>query len=159
MVELIGIEATRSPVGRPDPAALHERGGSSVAPPSPPGGRRFDPIDASSTNVVRARVPRLSDGGADRDRTDDLLSAIQALSQTELQPHTGIGEGAENSTGEPPGQMYDPEPWSTPSTSPVSCWRLPRRFSGRNCWGSSRNAWDSRPSWASFWPAFFSVRP
>ena len=26
-------------------------------------------------------------GGADRDRTDDLLSAIQALSQTELQPH------------------------------------------------------------------------
>ena len=28
-------------------------------------------------------------GGADRDRTDDLLSAIQALSQTELQPHDG----------------------------------------------------------------------
>ncbi len=26
-------------------------------------------------------------GGADRDRTGDLLSAIQALSQTELQPH------------------------------------------------------------------------
>jgi hypothetical protein len=26
-------------------------------------------------------------GGADQDRTDDLLSAIQALSQTELQPH------------------------------------------------------------------------
>ena len=26
-------------------------------------------------------------GGADRDRTDDLLNAIQALSQTELQPH------------------------------------------------------------------------
>ena len=25
--------------------------------------------------------------GADRDRTDDLLNAIQALSQTELQPH------------------------------------------------------------------------
>ena len=28
-------------------------------------------------------------GGADRDRTDDLLNAIQALSQTELQPHLG----------------------------------------------------------------------
>ena len=26
-------------------------------------------------------------GGANRDRTDDLLNAIQALSQTELQPH------------------------------------------------------------------------
>jgi hypothetical protein len=28
----------------------------------------------------------LNFGGADRDRTDDLLNAIQALSQTELQP-------------------------------------------------------------------------
>jgi hypothetical protein len=26
-------------------------------------------------------------GGAERDRTADLLNAIQALSQTELQPH------------------------------------------------------------------------
>jgi hypothetical protein len=28
-------------------------------------------------------------GGADADRTRDLLNAIQALSQTELQPHRG----------------------------------------------------------------------
>ena len=34
-----------------------------------------------------AGVERCRIGGADRDRTDDLLSAIQALSQTELQPH------------------------------------------------------------------------
>jgi hypothetical protein len=30
-------------------------------------------------------------GGAERDRTVDLLNAIQALSQTELQPHAGRG--------------------------------------------------------------------
>ena len=28
-------------------------------------------------------------GGADQDRTGDLLNAIQALSRTELQPHRG----------------------------------------------------------------------
>src|ERR1019366_6807323 len=31
--------------------------------------------------------PELESGGAERDRTVDLLSAIQGLSQTELQPH------------------------------------------------------------------------
>src|SRR5512135_53439 len=38
----------------------------------------------------------LAIGGADRDRTGDLLNAIQALSQTELQPHAE--EGAKDST-------------------------------------------------------------
>jgi hypothetical protein len=36
----------------------------------------------SETQIVRDLI-----GGADADRTRDLLNAIQALSQTELQPH------------------------------------------------------------------------
>ena len=42
-------------------------------------------------NGSRKMIARI--GGADRDRTDDLLSAIQALSQTELQPHAVFLEG------------------------------------------------------------------
>ena len=36
---------------------------------------------------MRHRVLRDCQCGADQDRTGDLLNAIQALSQTELQPH------------------------------------------------------------------------
>ena len=39
--------------------------------------------------VYRARGETGRIGGADRDRTGDLLNAIQALSRTELQPHAG----------------------------------------------------------------------
>ena len=42
---------------------------------------------AVSTMIRYPRLCCLKNGGADRDRTDDLLNAIQALSQTELQPH------------------------------------------------------------------------
>src|SRR5271154_6903464 len=38
----------------------------------------------SESQIVRDLI-----GGADADRTRDLLNAIQALSQTELQPHHG----------------------------------------------------------------------
>ena len=38
-------------------------------------------------SFIAVREGGMISGGADRDRTDDLLSAIQALSQAELQPH------------------------------------------------------------------------
>ena len=59
---------------------------------------RYAKPDASSDRVVlgalnelrneRVRKRDQDSGGAERDRTVDLLNAIQALSQTELQPHS-----------------------------------------------------------------------
>src|SRR5204862_7800800 len=43
--------------------------------------------DESSVNQARSRAFE-GFGGADEDRTHDLLNAIQALSQTELRPHS-----------------------------------------------------------------------
>ena len=49
LVELIGIEATRSPVGRPGPAALHERG----APWSPPRAPRRSSVRSDQAHQSR----------------------------------------------------------------------------------------------------------
>src|SRR6476646_4950231 len=91
MVELNGIEASRSHRER-DTVALHERG---AAPPKPP---RRSTVRSSSRPAARSINAKFSGsviGGAERDRTVDLLNAIQALSQTELQPH---GEGENNTS-------------------------------------------------------------
>jgi len=66
--------------------ALRLAGGAG-APRTPQGGRQFDlaaerRMQAFSQDSAEGLI-----GGADQDRTGDLLSAIQALSQTELQPH------------------------------------------------------------------------
>ena len=47
--------------------------------------------------------PELENGGAERDRTVDLLNAIQALSQLSYSP-TRVGESAKGSTGPRRGQ-------------------------------------------------------
>src|SRR5262249_15659147 len=50
-----------------------------------------------------ARRRERENGGAERDRTVDLLNAIQALSQTELQPHL-VRRGAEITVSRREGQ-------------------------------------------------------
>src|SRR6266481_681129 len=65
----------------------------SNAPPARPPPRLCACDDAVPANQLRCspmsenRKRLAITGGADADRTRDLLNAIQALSQTELQPH------------------------------------------------------------------------
>ena len=65
-------------------------GGGARRPPSPP---EVDGSIQSIRGQIRERRQRggVAFGGAERDRTVDLLNAIQALSQTELQPHAREG--------------------------------------------------------------------
>ena len=50
---------------------------------------RFGQLFGQSRCPMLSKTEKALDftGGAERDRTADLLNAIQALSQTELQPH------------------------------------------------------------------------
>ena len=62
-----------------------------MAPPNPP--TKVATSIQTQRDQARAvyKVSSEANGGADQDRTGDLLNAIQALSQTELQPHEKAG--------------------------------------------------------------------
>src|SRR5206468_101924 len=81
---LTRIELTRS---CPSGSGRAPFSGGRLRPPNPPGGRQCDPAASRLLEGLLTKSDTLFNGGADQDRTGDLLSAIQALSQTELQPH------------------------------------------------------------------------
>src|SRR4051812_43302907 len=67
------------------------RNGTGQKPSSTPGSRKT--FFSSYGQVASPASPRKEDGGARRDRTDDLLNANQALSQLSYGPSKMVGLG------------------------------------------------------------------
>ena len=82
------------------------------------GGRTAPPVPPTVADSIQVRLDnsswRCSTGGADRDRTGDLLNAIQALSQTELHPHAGRGREDGTCFYENAASWEDPPAWYKP---------------------------------------------
>jgi hypothetical protein len=95
-VELNGIEASRSRCEQ-DAVALRLAGGFAPQTPQEVASSIQQPNGVSVAQTLKSA--EVGFGGADQDRTGDLLNAIQALSQTELQPHGGSG-GYQSGAGE-----------------------------------------------------------
>ena len=86
MVEISGIEPLTFPAvnaGKPPPAAIIENAR----------GQRLHELPISPNKKPRTKSPRFLFGGDKRDRTADLLNAIQALSQLSYTPRC-LGAGA-----------------------------------------------------------------
>ena len=89
-----------------------------------------------SGDTLRSGVSRAKGGGADRDRTDDLLNAIQALSQLSYGPtQAGLGDEGKGKSKKQrrKSQIGKGDPWRG---NPAASTRAPRRddtcFSSRS---------------------------